>query len=126
MAGVSWVLGGARDPQLPETLGSYAVVMANNILCHMYDPEAAECLRNIAALVAPGGHLFIYGVDLDVKSRVMRSFGFVLMDDMSEDVLLADSGTLAESPFRYWGREPTDERRRDRALRYEAVYQRPG
>ena len=123
--GTSWVSADARDPRLPEMIGSHDVVLANNILCHMYDHEAAACLRNIAALVAPGGHLFTYGVDLDVESRVVRSLGFVPVRDMIEEAYLADWNALAKWPFTYWGREPLDKHRKDWALRYAAVYQRP-
>lgn len=121
----SWVLGDARDSGLAKAIGSYDVVLANNILCHMYDPEAEGCLRNVASLVTPGGHLFTYGVDLDVKSRVVQSLGLVPVRDRVEEIYLADWNALAHWPFTYWGQEPLDKHRRDWEARYAAVYQRP-
>jgi chemotaxis methyl-accepting protein methylase len=120
----SWVMYDARDAKLRHAIGEQDVVFANNILCHMYDREAEQCLRNIAGLVAPGGYLFMYGVDLDVKSRVAGSLGLVPVRDMIEDVYLADWNALARWPFSYWGREPFDATRPDWEMRYAAVYQR--
>lgn len=123
-AAPSWVLHDARDAKLRHAIGEQDVVFANNILCHMYDREAEQCLRNIAGLMAPGGYLFMYGVDLDVKSRVASSLGLVPVRDMIEDVYLADWNALARWPFSYWGREPFDGTRPDWEMRYAAVYQR--
>lgn len=120
----SWVLYDALDPGLRHAIGQQDMVLANNILCHMYDREAEQCLRNIAGLMAPGGYLFMYGVDLDVKSRVASSLGLVPVRDMIEDVYLADWNALARWPFSYWGREPFDGTRPDWEMRYAAVYQR--
>src|SRR4029453_4134504 len=39
-------------------------------------PEAERCLRNIARLVRPGGHLFISGTDLDVREKVAHELGW--------------------------------------------------
>ncbi len=120
----SWVLHDALDPELPSAIGQQDIVLANNILCHMYDREAECCLRNLAGLVAPGGYLFMYGVDLDVKARVVGSLGLVPVRDMIEEVYLADWNALARWPFIYWGREPFDGRRPDWETRYAAVYRR--
>lgn len=125
MVNNSWVLRDARDTRLAESIGSYDVVLANNILCHMYDPEAEACMRNVVTLVSPGGYLFLYGVDLDVKTRVVKSLGLHPVDYRIEEAYLADWNALAHWPFTYWGREPLNKRRRDWKIRYAAVYQRP-
>jgi len=120
----SWVLHDALDPDLQRVVGQQDVVLANNILCHLYDREAEQCLRNIAGLIAPGGYLFMYGVDLDVKTKVVRSLGLVPVRDMIQEVYSADWNALAKWPFVYWGREPFDSTRHDWATRYAAVYQK--
>lgn len=123
--GVSWVLHDARSPELLEAIGPQDFVFANNILCHMYDREAEACFGNIAGLVAPGGYLFTYGVDLDVKSRMVRSLGLEPVSRMIKEVYLADWNALAKWPFKYWGREPMDATRSDWEIRYGSVFQRP-
>lgn len=125
MVNNSWVLRDACDTSLAEAIGSYDVVLANNMLCHMYDSQADACMRNIATLLSPGGYLFIYGVDLDVKTRVVKSLGLQPVDDKIEETYLADWNALAHWPFTYWGSEPLNKRRRDWKVRYAAVYQRP-
>lgn len=121
----SWFLQDVRDSMLESVIGPQDIVLANNILCHMYDSEAGKSLRNIAALISPGGHLFMYGVDLDLKVRTVRSLGLLPVRDMIEEVYLADWNALAKWPFTYWGREPFDGRRPDWEVRYAAVYHRP-
>ena len=125
MVNNSWVLRDACDTSLAKAIGSYDVVLANNMLCHMYDSEADACMRNIATLLSPGGYLFIYGVDLDVKTRVVKSLGLQPVDDEIEETYLADWNALAHWPFTYWGREPLNKRRRDWKVRYASVYQQP-
>ena len=125
MVNNSWVLRDACDTSLAKAIGSYDVVLANNMLCHMYDSEADACMRNIATLLSPGGYLFIYGVDLDVKTRVVKSLGLQPVDDEIEETYLADWNALAHWPFTYWGREPLNKRRRDWKGRYASVYQQP-
>lgn len=124
-AGCSWLLADVREPTLARALGPHDVVFANNILCHMHDAEAEACLRSITTLVAPRGHLFMFGVDLDVKSRVIPAAGLTPVPDQVAEAYLVDREALAKWPFTYWGREPLDTRRRDWLLRYAAVYRRP-
>jgi SAM-dependent methyltransferase len=65
--GITWHVGDATDPRFPDALGLQHIVVANRFLCHMGPPDAERCLRNIARLVAPGGYLFVSGIDLDVR-----------------------------------------------------------
>jgi chemotaxis protein methyltransferase CheR len=123
---VTWLLGDARDPRLADLLGAHDVVMVNNVLCHMQDQEAEACLRNVIRLLAPGGYLVTYGVNLDVRTRVVREAGLTPVMDDIERVYRADCTALAKWPLAYWGAKPFDARRPDWATRYGAVFQRPG
>jgi len=122
----SWVLGDAMDPHLSELIGTQQIVVINNLLCHLYDDQAEQCLENIAKLVGEEGYLCTFGVDLDVKSRVLRRLGFVAIDRNVVQAYLADNVALEKWPKTYWGREPINLRRRDWLLRYSTVYQRRG
>ena len=67
-------------------MGLQDIVIANNFLCHM-DPVAAEgCLRNIARLVRPHGYLFVSGIDLDIRTRVVEHLGWQPMQDLLEEM----------------------------------------
>jgi chemotaxis methyl-accepting protein methylase len=121
-AGTRFQVGDATDPQLASTLGPQDMVLASNFLCHM-DPRAAEsCLRNVARLVKPGGHLLVVGVDLDVREKVARQLGWRPLPDLIREIHDGDTAVRRDWPWKWWGLEPLDDRRGDWQLRYAAVY----
>jgi hypothetical protein len=42
----------------------------------IWSPRRQRCLRNVARLVEPGGHLFVSGIDLDVRTRLAYEMGW--------------------------------------------------
>jgi chemotaxis methyl-accepting protein methylase len=123
--GLSWEVGDAGSPDLSLRLGPQDIVMANNFLIHLHDLEAEACLRNIAGLIVPGGYLFGFGIDLDVKTRVIRSLGMLPLRYELENIYNADHAALQAWPQKWWGTEPFDVKRSDREVRYGAVFQMP-
>ena len=123
--GIIWRLGDAADPQLITLLGPQDMVFANNFLCHMYPAEAQRCLHNIVKLVRPGGYLYVSGIDLDVRTRVVRDLMLEPITDSIEDIHNGDSSLTKDWPFAYWGLEPFNMRRRDWKIRYSSVFRVP-
>ena len=124
--GIRFQLGNAGDPALVRTLGPQDMVLASNFLCHM-DPDAAEsCLRNIARVVKPGGHLLVVGVDLDVREKVARELGWQSVPDLIREIHEGDPDVRRDWPCEWWGLEPLDDRRGDWQLRYGAIFQLMG
>jgi SAM-dependent methyltransferase len=123
--GIIWRVGDAADPQLASLLGPQDMVFANNCLFHMYPADAERCLRNIVQLVRPGGYLFVSGVDLDVRTRVVRDLMLEPVTDLIEDIHNGDSSLTRDWPLIYWGLEPFNVRRRDRRMRYSSVFRVP-
>jgi SAM-dependent methyltransferase len=121
--GITWHAGDAGDPRMRETLGPQDIVVANRFLCHMAPREAERCLRSLAPLVAPGGHLFVSGVDLDVRTKVARDLGWHPVQDLLEAVHDGDRSLRNDWPCKYWGLEPLDRRRPDWSIRYASVFQ---
>jgi len=121
--GIEWHLGDAADPRLRDAIGPQDIVVANRFLCHMEPPEAEQCLRSIARLVAPGGYLFVSGVDLDVRTRVASELGWRPVPDLLEAVHDGDKSLRDDWPCKYWGLEPLDKRRPDWPLRYASAFQ---
>jgi chemotaxis methyl-accepting protein methylase len=121
--GISWYVGDAGDPDLLNLVGSQDIVIANNFLCHMDSLEAERCLRNLARLVAPKGHLFVSGVDLDVRTRVARDSNWKPVEEQLEEIHEGDPCMRGFWPFHYGGLEPLDKRRPDWKTRYAAVFQ---
>jgi len=123
---ITWQLGDAADPQFPAVLGPQDIVVANRFLCHL-DPEPAErCLRNLGRMVKPGGHLFVSGVDLDVRTRVARQSGWQPVPELLREIHEGDSSLTLVWPWNYCGVEPFDSRRSDWKMRYAAVFQLNG
>lgn len=124
--GIEWIVGDVGEPEILKSLGIQDIVVASNFLCHMESSEAERCLRNIARLVAPRGHLFVSGIDLDVRAKVARDLKWQPVDELFEEIHDGDSCLRSHFPCQYAGLEPLDKRRDDWQLRYAAAFQIPG
>ncbi len=123
--GLTWIVADAADSSLPQRLGAQDLVFANNFLCHLYPPEAERCLRNAARLVRPGGHLFVSGVDLDVRAETTRHLGLEPVTELIEEIHSGDPALTRDWPLRYWGLEPFDRKRADWQRRYCTAFHVP-
>jgi SAM-dependent methyltransferase len=121
--GITWGFGDAADPELISILGLQDIVVGSNFLCHMAPGDAEKCLRNMASLVGPDGHLFVSGVDLDVRTKVALDLGWKPIPDLIADIHDGDPSVRADWPWQWWGLEPLDRRRPDWQIRYAAVFQ---
>jgi SAM-dependent methyltransferase len=120
----TWRVGDASDPELVADLGPQDIVVANNFLCHMDAQSAEPCLRNFAPLVAPGGHLFLTGVDLDLRTRVALELGWKPVEELLAEIHDGDPSVRGDWwPWEWWSLEPLDRRRRDWQIRYASVFQ---
>lgn len=120
--GIRWQVCDATSPELERALGTQDMVLASNFLCHMPPPMAEQCLRNIARLVRPGGHLLVVGVDLDVRQKVARELGWHPVTDLIREIHEGDPVLRRDWPMQWWGLEPLDERLPDWQLRYAATF----
>ncbi len=120
---IRWHVADARDPDILNVLGPQDIVLANNFLCHMYPVEAETCLRNIGRLVSPGGYLFVSGIDLDIRSKVARDLGWIPVPDFLEEIHDGDTSVRNDWPWKYWGLEPLNKRKRDWRVRYASAFQ---
>jgi chemotaxis methyl-accepting protein methylase len=120
--GISWQLCDATSPDLGRSLGAQDMVLASNFLCHMPPRMAELCLRNIARLVRPGGHLLVVGVDLDVRQKVARELGWHPIADLIREIHDGDPVLRRDWPMQWWGLEPLNERLPDWQHRYGATF----
>ena len=121
--GTEWRVDDAGEPEILEVLGLQDIVVANNFLCHMEAAEAERCLRNIGRLVAPGGHLFVSGIDLDVRTKVARDMGWKPVEKLLEQVHEGDPCLRGLWPWHYAGLEPLNKKRPDWKIRYAAAFE---
>jgi chemotaxis methyl-accepting protein methylase len=120
--GLSFHLGDAGDPDLMRVTGPQDVVVASNFLCHMKPAEAENCLRNMARIVKPGGHLFVTGVDPDVRAKVARDLGWRPILELIEEIHDGDSSVRRDWPWAWWGLEPLDKKKADWQMRYATAF----
>jgi SAM-dependent methyltransferase len=120
--GIQWLAGDASSPSVLELLDQQDLVLANRFLCHMEPDEAGACLWNITRLVAPGGYLFVSGVDLPVRQSMLRESGFVPLTDGLAAIHDGDPSLRECWPLKTCGLEPLDVERADWVARYAMVY----
>jgi chemotaxis methyl-accepting protein methylase len=126
---IEWSVGDACDPNLVDKLGEQDIVIANRFLCHMYSKDAENCLNNITRLVAVNGYLFVTGIDLEVRQKVMQRADFLPVPDHLAEIHNGDSPLIKEGwPWTYYGLEPISSNpdKDDYLSRYAMVYQRIG
>ena len=121
--GITWLCGDAADPELSSRLGPQDFVVANRFLCHMQPGDAETCLRNIARMVRPGGHIFVSGIDLDVRTKVARSLGWKPVLELIQEIHEGDPSLREGWPLEYWALEPFRDDRPDSSFRYASVFQ---
>ena len=121
-AGIRWHEADVSKPELIEALGPQDIVIASNFLCHMPPSLAEACLRNFVRLLRPGGHLFVLGVDLEVRSKVARQLGWQPVPDLLREIHDGDPSVRGDWPWEWWGLEPLNDRRPDWQLRYAVAY----
>jgi SAM-dependent methyltransferase len=124
--GITWCLNDASDPELIQKFGPQDIVVASNFLCHLVPSEAEKCLRNIERLTAPGGHVFVSGVDLDVRTKVAVDLGWEPVHHLMTEIHNGDPSVRADWPLQWWGLEPLNCRRPDSRVRYAAVFRIAG
>ena len=90
----------------------------------LQDREAEKCLCNLARLGKPGGYLTVFGLDLDFRTRRMKSQGYIPVPSRIEEIHSGDRAML-DCPWTWWGLEPLDKTRADWQTRYAVVFQVP-
>ena len=123
--GISWIVEDAKNPVLLKLIGLQNIVLANNFLIHLRNPEAKACLQNIMNLVAPGGYLCLWNVAPDLKIDLVASFRLKPIYEKIEQIYEADKTALNNWPWKYWGEEPLDKKRPDWMIRYSMVFEVP-
>jgi SAM-dependent methyltransferase len=121
--GITWQLGDAANPQLIRDLGPQDIVVASNFLCHMAPADAEKCLRNIGQLVSHQGHIFVSGIDLDIRTKVALELDWEPVDELIAEIHDGDRSVRADWPWEWWGLEPLNRNRPDWKTRYAAVFQ---
>jgi chemotaxis methyl-accepting protein methylase len=120
--GILWRRGDVGSRAFARLVGPQDIVVANRFLCHMKPAAAEACLQSLAGVVAPGGYLFVTGVDLDVRTKVARERGWQPVQDLLREVYEGDPSLLSGWPLEPWSPEPFQPARSDREIRYASAF----
>jgi SAM-dependent methyltransferase len=121
--GIKWHVGDVGGPEIFDALGPQDIVIASNFLCHMDDPSAEACLRNISRLVGPQGYLIATGVNLDIRTKVADALGWTPVQELLEEIHEGDPSLRGLWPCHYAALEPLHKGSQDWRRRYAAAFQ---
>lgn len=121
--GVNWWCGDAGDPELKSLIGRHDIVVANRFLCHMHRFPAERILLNLESLVIPGGHIFVSGVDVDVRAKAAMDRKWVPVQELMKEIHDGDPSIREGWPLQYWSKEPFRPEREDAMFRYASAFQ---
>lgn len=118
---IAWLTADATDVELLDLVGRQDFLLANNFMGPMDDLMAERCLRNVMRLVAPGGYLIVDGIDLDVKTKVLKTSGFRPVVTRQYEIWASEAWKNGW-PWLRWAREPLDRSAPDWAWRYSVIF----
>lgn len=121
---VSWRVADVMHPALPDILEPQDFLLANNFMGPFREKDAEKCLYNLSRLVKAGGYLVSSGLDTDLRTRWMKSQGYIPITTRVEEVHFGDRSML-DWPWKRWGVEPLEKTRTGWAARYAIVFQIP-
>ncbi len=113
------------DPDLPSRLGTFDVVLAQNVLINLPPRAARAMFRAIARFLAPRSALFVDGVDLGLRAAMTRRLGLEPLDYRVREI--HDEARFVRGagwPWQYWGLEPFRARSHDPLRRYATIFLR--
>jgi chemotaxis methyl-accepting protein methylase len=103
--------------------GEAEVVLAQNVLFHLPPAQARRAFGNIAATVAPGGALFVEGMDQDLRIALTLAHGLTPLEWRIRDIY---EESRRHIPARWWqfyyGAEPWGAWRGEPQRRYGSIF----
>jgi chemotaxis methyl-accepting protein methylase len=104
---------------------SYDLVLGQNFMIHMDEASAATALASLAAAARSGGALFLGGMDLETKSKLLTAHELVPVDWNVEAIHEEDEMRRSAWPWYYWSLEPINPHDRNYLARYSTIFLKP-
>ena len=104
---------------------NFDLVLGQNFMIHMNDASAEAALASLVSAARSGGVLFLGGMDLETKSRLLASHKLVPLDWNIAAIHDEDGMRRSAWPWSYWSLEPISPRRRDYLTRYGTIFFKP-
>ncbi len=117
--------GDILDPAFVTSAGRSDIVFAQNLLFNYRPKVAKEVFRNIVALLNPRAALFLDGMDLGMRQRLVRRYQLtplkVWIREIHEEARKIRGDVWS---WCYWGLEPFSRSRRGWEQRYATIFLR--
>jgi chemotaxis methyl-accepting protein methylase len=114
------------SPLLPAKFPPAPLVFAQNVFFHLPPELAEKAFWNVLATVAPGGFLFLDGMELDMRVALTEKASLEPLDHRVKEIY--DHSRL-HTPRNwwdfYWGNEPFSYLAANRTRRYCTIFERP-
>ena len=111
-----------RD-DLRARFGEADIVLAQNVLFHLPPPMARRAFANVMATLAPGGALFVEGMDLDLRVALTSAHDLQPLGWRTREIYEESRRHIPARWWRvYYGAEPWLALRRESQRRYGSVF----
>ena len=102
---------------------NFDLVLGQNFMIHMDDP--APALASLVSAARSGGVLFLGGMDLETKTRLLAPHKLVPLDWNIAAIHDEDEMRRSSWPWHYWSLEPINRNHRDYLTRYSTIFFKP-
>lgn len=99
------------------------IVFAQNVLFHLPQSLAERAFENVCSLLKPEAALFVEGMDLEMKSRLVRKYSLVPLEENCRTIYEQSRVHVPLAWWRYYyGSEPYFALHVDRLRRYSSIF----
>ncbi|MCA0902163.1 CheR family methyltransferase [Microbulbifer agarilyticus] len=122
---IQFHVGDMLDTDFIAELGHADLVFAQNVLFHLPAANARQAFAHLEKLVAPGGALFVNGMDMDMRVQLTKKFQLQPEDYLIEEIhndARRDRGDGWAGA--YWGRKPFSRRSREWIREHCTIYRK--
>lgn len=100
----------------------FDLVLGQNFMIHMDEASAAAALAALVAATRSGGALFLNGMDLSTKAKLLAPHKLTPLDWKIEQIHEEDGMRRSTWPWNYWSLEPIDPSEASYLTRYSTIF----
>ena len=121
---VSFAYGDVLSAEFRQ-FSNFDLVLGQNFMIHMNDASAETALASLVAATRSGGALFLGGMDLETKIRLLAPRKLVPLDWNIAAIHDEDEMRRSAWPWAYWSLEPINRKDHDYLTRYSTIFFKP-
>lgn len=102
------------------------LVLGQNFMIHMSEENEAQALSNLVKAAGPSGTLFVGGMNLDLKHKLVGTLDICPVDWNVEAIHNDDGMRRSAWPWHYWSLEPINRQSPNFLSRYSTIFTKMG